>query len=93
MPKKVDDNHKQIVKGLRSIGATVRSTAAVGFGFPDLAVGWAGQTWLLEIKDGAKSPSQRRLTEAESVFHEEWKGHAAVVNSLDEALLAIGAAK
>lgn len=93
MSKKVDANHKQIVKGLRAVGATVRSTAGVGFGFPDLAVGFRGLTVLLEIKDGTKTPSQRKLTEAEVVFHDEWRGAAAIVHSLEEALQAIGAAK
>lgn len=91
MPKRIDNNHVEIVKGLRAVGATVRSTAAVGQGFPDLAVGYRGLTWLLEIKDGEKSPSRRTLTPAETTFHNEWRGAAAVVTSLDDALRAIGA--
>lgn len=88
--KRVDDNHTAIVKGLRAVGATVRSTADVGNGFPDIAVGFKGLTFLLEIKDGTKSPSRRTLTEAEQVFHNEWRGAAAVVTSLDDALKTIG---
>ena len=91
MPKRVDNNHSEIVKGLRAIGATVRSTAAVGQGFPDLAVGYRGLTWLLEIKDGEKSPSRRTLTPAELAFHNEWRGAAAVVTSLEDALRTIRA--
>ena len=91
--KRVDDNHSEIVKGLRAIGATVRSTASVGQGFPDLAVGFHGQTWLLEIKDGSKSPSRRTLTPDEQKFHSTWRGAAAVVTSLDDALRTIGASK
>jgi hypothetical protein len=89
--KRVDSNHSEIVKGLRAIGATVRSTASVGQGFPDLAVGFRNATYLLEVKDGAKSPSRRKLTEAEQAFHAGWKGHVAIVESLDDALRTIGA--
>ena len=91
MPKRVDNNHSEIVKGLRAVGATVRSTAAIGDGFPDLAVGWRGVTYLLEIKDGSKPKSKRTLTPAEQSFHNEWRGAAAVVTSLDDALRTIGA--
>jgi hypothetical protein len=89
--KRVDANHSEIVKGLRAVGATVRSTAMVGDGFPDVAVGYRGLTWLFEIKDGAKSKSRRTLTPAEQIFHNEWRGAAAVVTSLDDALKTIGA--
>lgn len=91
MPKRVDQNHSEIVKGLRSVGASVYSTAAVGKGFPDIAVGYRGQTWLLEIKNGEKSASRRTLTPAEQDFHNQWRGAAAVVTSLDDALRTIGA--
>lgn len=91
MPKRVDNNHSEIVAGLRAIGATVHSTAAVGNGFPDLAVGYHGLTWLLEVKDGSKPPSKRTLTPDEQRFHSTWRGKAAVVTSLEQALKVIGA--
>lgn len=90
MPKRVDENHSEIVKGLRDIGATVRSTAAIGQGFPDIAVGYRGNNYFFEIKDGTKFPSQRKLTTAEEVFHETWRGQVAIIHSLDDALAAIG---
>ncbi|PZX29451.1 hypothetical protein C7416_104456 [Cupriavidus phytorum] len=86
---RVDANHSEIVKALRKIGATVTSTAGVGGGFPDLAVGWRGMTLLLEIKDGAKPPSARQLTDDERKWHAEWRGHADVVESVEEALRAV----
>lgn len=82
-----DGNHTEIVKALRQIpGVTVADTADLGRGFPDIAVGMAGKTYLFEIKDGAKPPSKRKLTPAEQAFFDEWTGHVAVVCSLDEAL-------
>jgi hypothetical protein len=46
-----------------------------------------GRTLLLEIKDGTKPPSARRLTDAEQRFHDEWPGdNLHIVNSVQEAL-------
>lgn len=93
MSKRIDANQNEIVKGLRHIGASVHITSAVGSGFPDLAVGYHGATWLLECKDGSKSPSRRTLTPDEQKFHSTWRGAAAVVTCLDDALRTIGAMK
>lgn len=86
---RVDANHGEIVAALRKIGATVTSTAGVGNGFPDLAVGWRGMTLLLEVKDGSKPPSAKQLTDDERKWHAEWRGHADVVESVEEALRAV----
>lgn len=89
---KIDDNQALIVKALRRMGATVQSMAIVGDGVPDLLVGYRRQTYLLEIKDGDKTPSRQRLTEAQEVWHRIWRGlPVAVVHDVDEALEAIGA--
>lgn len=71
---KVDDNHRQIVAALRAHGFSVRSTAAIGDGFPDAVCGFGGRTFLCEIKDGAKPPSARKLTDDQVRFRDEWKG-------------------
>ncbi len=88
---KVDANQGAIVRALRSIGATVQSLATVGKGCPDIVVGWGGQNYLLEIKDGAKVPSKRALTPLEQDWHDMWRGSVQVVESVDDALRAIGA--
>ena len=44
----------------------------------------------MEIKDGSKPPSARRLTPAEQEFFDTWRGQVCVVNSVAEALGAIG---
>jgi Holliday junction resolvase len=87
---KTDANQAEIVAALREIGATVTSTAAVGKGFPDLAVGWRDMTFLLEIKDSGKPPSKRKLTADEADWHAAWRGHAAVVENVKQAIEAIG---
>lgn len=40
----------------------------------------------LEIKDGAKPKSARKLTPDQVVWHEKWLGSVYVVESVDDAL-------
>ena len=83
---KIDANQNQIVKGLRGAGAFVRIISQ-GDGIPDLLVAYKGYTILMEVKDGDKPPSARKLTEAEQKFFDEWTGGMLViVNSVEEAL-------
>ena len=89
---KIDANQPEIVSALRSVGATVQSLAATGGGVPDLLVGFRKQTYLLEVKDGSKPPSARELTKDQIDWHMSWwGGPCQVVNSVTEALIAIGA--
>jgi hypothetical protein len=91
--KRTDNNHADIVKGLRAVGAVVQSIAGVGKGTPDLLIAFRGRWYVAEVKDGKKPRSQRKLTPAEQDWHEQFGRQAIVhtVNSLDEALEAIGA--
>ena len=83
---RIDANQEQIVTALRAMGATVRIVTQ-GNGLPDLLVGFRGVTILMEVKDGQKVPSARKLTPAEQKFFEEWRGGiVAIVNSVDEAI-------
>jgi hypothetical protein len=85
---KVDANHAVIVGGLRACGALVRSLAAVGKGCPDLLVQHRGRLMLLEVKDGRKSPSQRKLTPDQEAFRAEgWE--FVVVESVEGAIAAL----
>lgn len=88
---KVDDNQQEIVRVLRECGATVRSTAMVGEGFVDVICGYEGRNYLLEIKDGSKPPSARKLTPKEAEFHATWQGQTAIVETPVDALRVIGA--
>lgn len=83
---RTDANQSEIVTALRKMGCTVLCLHTVGKGCPDILVGYNGRNFLLEIKDGSKPPSARKLTSDEAVFFETWKGQAVVVNSVDEAL-------
>jgi len=82
---KVDDNQPEIVEHLRSLGMSVCLLHTVGQGVPDIIVGYRGINVLLEIKDGAKPPSARRLTEDEAVWHLDWRGQVATVKDKEQA--------
>lgn len=88
---KVDDNHKEIVSAYRSVGASVLDLSSVGQGCPDLLVGFRGVNYLVEIKDGSKPPSRRKLTDDQVKFFDTWLGQRIVIKSITEALEAIGA--
>lgn len=87
----MDANQAEIVAALRSIGCTVQPLHAVGQGCPDLLCGLRGVNHLLEIKDGKKAPSKRKLTADQVEWHGGWKGSVAVVRNVDEALAAVQA--
>ena len=88
---KVDENQSEIVKALRAAGASVQPLHAVGQGCPDLLIGFRGKNLLFEVKDGAKVPSAKRLTDDQSEWHAEWRGNVFVVESAEEAIRLLGA--
>jgi Holliday junction resolvase len=88
---KVDANQAEIVAALRAVGATVTPLHAVGQGCPDILAGYGGLNFLLEVKDGAKPPSARKLTPDQVSWHDTWRGQVAVASSVKEALKIIGA--
>jgi len=61
---KVDANQAEIVKALRQAGAFVVHTHTLKNAF-DILVFYKGKTHIVEIKDGSKPPSKRKLTEGE----------------------------
>jgi Holliday junction resolvase len=91
---RIDANHEQVVSALRAAGASVQSLAGVGKGVPDLLVGFQGKTLLMEVKDGRKTPSERRLSEDQVRWHGAWNGGPlAIVDGVDAALRMLGVMK
>lgn len=88
---RVDDNHHEIVKAFRCAGASVKPVHTVK-GFVDLIVGINGRNLLIEVKDGSKAQSRRKLTECEQAFHDSWKGKIFIVESVDDVAKILGAA-
>ena len=91
--RKVDGNQKEIIDGLRDVGATVFPLYHVGGGLTDLLVGYREKNFLLEIKNPNQPPSKRKLTKDQIEFHEKWRGQKTIVETIREALIAIGALK
>jgi hypothetical protein len=75
---RIDANQTAIVAAFRKLGCAVEIiTKPV-----DLAVARNGRTLLVEVKDGAKSPSQRRLTPAQQKFRDSWPDMVPIVESI-----------
>lgn len=90
---RVDANHSEIVDALREVGCWVLDLSAVGNGCPDLLVHGPLYPWhlvLLEIKDGGKPPSARKLTPDQIKFHAGCNAPLFVVTNTTEALAAVG---
>jgi hypothetical protein len=87
--RRVDSNHSQIISIFRRCGFSVLDLSRVGCGCPDLLVAKAGRLQLVEIKDGAKSASRRKLTPDQVRFHESWRSSLVICNSVEEALMVI----
>jgi len=93
--KRTDANHAAIRDGLRERGYEVLDLSAAGQGVPDLCVrinderGMAFVPRFLEVKDGAKPPSARALSEAEIEWSRWCWRITSTVTSLEEALEAL----
>ena len=90
---KVDGNQGDIVAALEAVGASVQSLAAVGNGCPDLLVGFRGTNFVIEVKDPAQPANKRRLNSHQKPWHAEWRGRAHLVETVEQALLVVGAVK
>jgi Holliday junction resolvase len=81
---RVDSNQKKIVSELRKMGCSILHTHQLGKGAPDIIVGYNGNNYLIEIKDGSKTLSQQRLTRDELQFQSNWNGSYFVCNSVEQ---------
>jgi hypothetical protein len=81
---KIDAVQPEIVEALRAVGATVYYIKEP----VDLLVGYRGRTVVLECKskNGTLRPSQEK-------FFAEFEGEAYIVQTVSQALKAIGACK
>lgn len=82
--KRRDANEREIIDALEAAGCSVVQSDVC-----DLLVGRAGVSYLLEVKDGSKAPSRRKLTPSQVKLQAGWKGQYAVVHNIDEALKAV----
>jgi len=85
---RIDRNQPEIVKALRKVGATVLITSQLKNAF-DILVGYQGKTFIVEIKDGLKPPSQRKLKEGEQRCKDNFESVGVkywIIESIDDAL-------
>lgn len=87
---RTDRNQAEIVYSLRKAGCSVQDLHAIGQGCPDILVARGGVLVLMEIKDGMAKPSARQLTLDEIRFHRTWQSKIYVVETIEDALKAIG---
>ncbi|MDH3376437.1 MAG: hypothetical protein OEQ39_05650 [Gammaproteobacteria bacterium] len=74
-----DANHKEIVDYARSIGFSVLEVHSIAGGL-DLVVGIFNRIdQRVEIKDGSKVPSQRKLTPSEMEAFALWRGRKPII--------------
>ena len=86
---RIDANQNEVVAALRAVGCNVAITSALGSGFVDLVVyrPATGLLRLIELKDGSKPPSKRKLTPDEEEFARKFP--VWVVHSVAEAFKAM----
>jgi hypothetical protein len=87
-PRRIDANQPEIVEAFRQLGCEVAITSNLGHGFPDLIVGKPKRqkVVLVEVKDGSKPPSARKLTPDEQKFRDAWAGSYAVVETIPDVV-------
>ena len=82
-----DANHTDIVGTFRACHCSVLDTSQLGNGAPDIVVAVNAETTLLvEIKDGTKPPSQRKLSKDEIEFKRTWKGDYRIITSVNDVI-------
>ena len=83
---RTDDNQSDIVNSFRSLGWYVLIISQLK-NCCDIIVSKAGHTIAVEIKDGKKAPSKRKLSEGEEKFRDEWLGDYELVESVEDVII------
>ena len=82
---KVDDNQAATVKLFRKLGWSVLIISQLK-NCCDIIVSKGGRTIAVEIKDGTKPPSARKLSDGELKFKDNWAGEYALVICAEDVL-------
>ena len=81
-----DENEPEIVAALRAAGATVEYLTVI-----DLLVGFRRRNFLLEVKHPDRRKAHKDRLERQADWRRAWNGQAVEIESVHEALAAIGA--
>lgn len=76
--RRTDANLTPIVKAYRKLGCSVWVCNSM----VDCVIGYGGISELVEVKDGEKPPSARKLTKAQVEFRKTWTGGVWLIKSL-----------
>ena len=82
---RVDENQPEIVSAFRRLGWSVLIISQLKK-CCDLFVSKGGVTVAIEIKDGEKPLSARKLTKGELDFKTMWQGRYELVESIDDVI-------
>lgn len=82
---RIDANQNEIVSVLRNRGWYVLIISQLK-NCCDIIISKNGRTVAVEIKDGSKSLSQRKLSTGEEKFKSEWQGEYALIETIEQAL-------
>jgi len=84
-----DANHSSIQQAYIDMGCSVFDASKVGDGFPDLVVGIAGVTYLVEIK-----AEKGKLRKSQTDFNDAWRGgKPTIVRSVEDVILHVAACR
>ena len=88
---KIDANHPEMRDMARKLGASWLDCHQLKNAC-DAFLSYKGQTWAIEVKDGSKPPSARKLTEGEQKFKDMWElnGSYAILETPDDLLTLLG---
>ena len=89
--KRVDANHEAVKQAFKALKCWVGDLHGLGQGMPDLLVSVppSHALALVEVKDGSKPPSKRKLTKPEADFHEACPALIWIVESLDDVTTCV----
>ena len=82
---KKDVNHNEIADIFKKNGWSVLDVSQLKK-CCDMFIAKRGRTIAVEVKDGAKPPSARKLTDGELIFARNWNGEYRVITTEQEAL-------
>ena len=85
---RIDANQPALVQLWRDLGGSWQHTHEIP-GALDGIAGMFGVDVRIEIKDGSKPPSARKLTTAEQKVFDEWKGRPPVIWESEADVLAL----
>jgi hypothetical protein len=82
---KVDVNQPEIVAAFRKLGWSVLIISQLKK-CCDIIVAKCGVTIAVEIKDGDKPPSARKLSKGEQGFKDNWLGRWELIESINDVI-------